>query len=172
VSGVTPFGIFVQLDQLYIEGLVHVTELGQDYFQYDEARHELRGERTGKRFGLTDRVKVKVARVDLEARKIDLVLADADTGMPVDRVRAKATPVAPEGKPGKPSRRARKAELEVPSDNVPDLGGEEDFQFVTAPPPRRVRTSKTTSASAKNSAKKAAPKKADKPVSKTSRKKK
>ena len=76
VAGVTTFGIFVQLDELYVEGLVHVTGLGQDYFQYDEARHQLRGERTGKTFGLTDRVVVQVAKVDLEARKIDLVLAD------------------------------------------------------------------------------------------------
>ena len=71
----TTFGIFVQLDALYVEGLVHITELGTDFFQYDDARHELRGERTGKRYQLTDRVSVKVARVDLEARKIDLVLA-------------------------------------------------------------------------------------------------
>jgi ribonuclease R len=74
ISGVTPFGIFVQLDALYIEGLVHVTELGADYFQYDEARHELRGERTGIRYQLTDRVTVQVSRVDLDARKIDLRL--------------------------------------------------------------------------------------------------
>lgn len=74
ISGVAPFGIFVQLDALYIEGLVHVTELGADYFQYDEARHELRGERTGIRYQLTDRVTVQVSRVDLDARKIDLRL--------------------------------------------------------------------------------------------------
>ncbi len=74
ISGVTTFGIFVQLDALYIEGLVHVTELGSDYFQYDEARHELRGERTGIRYQLTDRVTVQVSRVDLDARKIDLRL--------------------------------------------------------------------------------------------------
>jgi len=74
ISGVAPFGIFVQLDTLYIEGLVHVTELGADYFQYDEVRHELRGERTGIRYQLTDRVKVQVSRVDLDARKIDLRL--------------------------------------------------------------------------------------------------
>lgn len=74
ISGVTPFGIFVQLDSLFIEGLVHVTELGADYFQYDEARHELRGERTGIRYQLTDRVTVQVSRVDLDARKIDLRL--------------------------------------------------------------------------------------------------
>ncbi|MEC4721417.1 ribonuclease R [Noviherbaspirillum sp. CPCC 100848] len=74
ISGVTPFGIFVQLDALYIEGLVHITELGADYFQYDEVRHELRGERTGIRYQLTDRVTVQVSRVDLDARKIDLRL--------------------------------------------------------------------------------------------------
>ena len=74
ISGVTTFGIFVQLDALFIEGLVHVTELGADYFQYDEARHELRGERTGIRYQLTDRVTVQVSRVDLDARKIDLRL--------------------------------------------------------------------------------------------------
>ena len=74
ISGVTQFGIFVQLDSLYIEGLVHVTDLGADYFQYDDARHELRGERTGKRYQLTDRVNVQVSRVDLDARKIDLCL--------------------------------------------------------------------------------------------------
>jgi ribonuclease R len=53
---------------------VHVTELGADYFQYDEVRHELRGERTGIRYQLTDRVTVQVSRVDLDARKIDLRL--------------------------------------------------------------------------------------------------
>ena len=78
VAGVTTFGIFVQLDELFVEGLVHITELGADYFQYDEARHELRGERSGQRYGLTDRVTVKVAKVDLEARKIDLVLASSE----------------------------------------------------------------------------------------------
>jgi len=79
---VTTFGIFVQLDQLFVEGLVHVTDLGSDYFQYDDARHELRGERTGKKFQLTDRVSVQVVRVDLESRKIDLRLAGADAPPP------------------------------------------------------------------------------------------
>jgi tRNA G18 (ribose-2'-O)-methylase SpoU len=74
ISAVTSFGIFVQLDELYVEGLVHVTELGSDYFQYDEARNELRGERTGIRYRLTDRVRVQVSRVDLDARKIDFRL--------------------------------------------------------------------------------------------------
>jgi ribonuclease R len=74
ISAVTQFGIFVQLDDIYIEGLVHITELGSDYFQFDDARHELRGERTGKRYQLTDRVRVQVSRVDLDARKIDLAI--------------------------------------------------------------------------------------------------
>jgi ribonuclease R len=83
ITGVTTFGIFVQLDELFVEGLVHVTELGTDYFQYDDARHELRGERTGKRYQLTDKVTVQVARVDLETRKIDLRLVQ-DEGAGVD----------------------------------------------------------------------------------------
>jgi ribonuclease R len=79
ITGVTTFGVFVQLDTLFVEGLVHVTELGTDYFQYDDARHELRGERTGKRYQLTDRLTVQVARVDLETRKIDLrLVTDAE----------------------------------------------------------------------------------------------
>ena len=74
VTGVAPFGIFVTLDGLFVEGLVHVSELGTDYFQFNEAMHELRGERTGQRFRLTDPVTVQVSRVDLEARKIEFRL--------------------------------------------------------------------------------------------------
>jgi ribonuclease R len=94
IAGVTPFGIFVQLDELFVEGLVHVTGLGQDYFEYDEARHELRGKTSGQVYGLTGRVTVQVARVDLEARKIDLVLAQssdkAAVPAPLERARAAA----------------------------------------------------------------------------------
>jgi ribonuclease R len=83
ISGVTQFGIFVQLEDIYIEGLVHITELGTDYFQFDDARHELRGERTGKRYQLTDRVRVQVSRVDLDARKIDLSIVPAAGAKPL-----------------------------------------------------------------------------------------
>ena len=96
ISGVAPFGIFVQLDTLFIEGLVHVTELGADYFQYDEVRHELRGERTGIRYQLTDRVTVQVSRVDLDARKIDLRLVntpDIRATLKNESRRAEAEPV-------------------------------------------------------------------------------
>ena len=102
ISGVTSFGVFVQLDALFVEGLVHITELGADYFQYDDARHELRGERTGKRYQLTDRVTVQVSRVDLEARKIDLVLAGSESASLSSRGAAKsAAAKAQEAKPAK-----------------------------------------------------------------------
>jgi ribonuclease R len=74
ISAVVPFGIFVVLDDLFVEGLVHVSELGSEYFQFNEPMHELRGERTGLRYRLADRVSVQVARVDLEARRIEFRL--------------------------------------------------------------------------------------------------
>jgi ribonuclease R len=75
VSGVTSFGVFVGLDGIYVEGLVHISELGTDYFHFDAVRHLLRGERTGKAFRLADRLRVRIARVDLETSRIDFVLA-------------------------------------------------------------------------------------------------
>ncbi len=74
VSGVTAFGVFVALDGAYVEGLLHVTELGNDYFHYDKARHEMVGERTHAKYRLGDRVTIKVARVDLETTKMDFSL--------------------------------------------------------------------------------------------------
>ncbi|MGQ5521886.1 ribonuclease R [Chitinimonas sp. PSY-7] len=76
ISAVTSFGVFVLLDGLFVEGLVHISELGSDYFHCDDAKHVLRGEHSGKSFGLTDRITIKVARVDLETSKIDFVLYD------------------------------------------------------------------------------------------------
>ena len=71
VSNVAGFGLFVTLDGLFVEGLVHITELGGEYYRYDEARGELRGERTGIRYSVGARVRVQVSRVDLDGRKID-----------------------------------------------------------------------------------------------------
>ncbi|MBH9553405.1 ribonuclease R [Inhella gelatinilytica] len=82
VTSVAPFGLFVQLESLFVEGLVHITELGGEYFRFDEARQELRGERTGIRFGLGARLHVQVSRVDLDGRRIEFRLFDpkgADT---------------------------------------------------------------------------------------------
>jgi ribonuclease R len=75
VSAVTGFGIFVALDDFYVEGLVHISELGQDYFQFDPVRHQLVGDRSRKTFRLADRVRVKIARVDLESSRLDFLLA-------------------------------------------------------------------------------------------------
>jgi ribonuclease R len=58
-----------------VEGLVHVSELGEDYFQFDNVKHQMLGERTGQRYRLGDRVRVKLVRADLETNKIDFVLA-------------------------------------------------------------------------------------------------
>jgi ribonuclease R len=78
ISSVVPFGIFVALDGVFVEGLVHVSELGQDYFHFEEKSHAMVGERSGRRFRLSDRVRVQLTRVDMEANKIDFRLADAE----------------------------------------------------------------------------------------------
>ncbi len=76
ISSVTGFGIFVELDEVYVEGLIHVTSLGRDYYIFDELKHRLVGERSGKVYRLGDRMKVLVSRVDMDERKIDFELAE------------------------------------------------------------------------------------------------
>jgi ribonuclease R len=78
VSSATGFGLFVTLDAMYVEGLVHITELGGEYFRFDEAKQELRGERSGIRYAIGSRVRVQVSRVDLDGRKIDFRLMRDD----------------------------------------------------------------------------------------------
>jgi ribonuclease R len=77
ISGVTHFGIFVTLDEVFVDGLVHITDLGNDYFRFEPALHRLTGERSGAVFRLADRVTIEVARVDLEQSRIDFVLASS-----------------------------------------------------------------------------------------------
>jgi len=100
ISGVTHFGLFVTLDGLNVDGLVHVTELGNDYFHFDAVHHAMNGERSGKSYRLADRIRVKVARVDLEATKIDFVLVDAAS-------EAKKTPPATPPRSPKKARQAK-----------------------------------------------------------------
>ncbi|MDF1645613.1 MAG: ribonuclease R [Legionellaceae bacterium] len=71
IAGVTGFGIFVELNEIYVEGLVHVTSLSSDYYAFDAVKHRLVGERTGHTYRLGDPMTVLVARVDLDERKID-----------------------------------------------------------------------------------------------------
>jgi ribonuclease R len=75
VSGVTSFGMFVELTEVFVDGLVHITALGNDYFHFDAARHQLLGERTRVSFRLGDPQRVRVVRVDLDEAKIDFELA-------------------------------------------------------------------------------------------------
>jgi len=76
VTGVTAFGLFVTLDDIYVEGLVYISELPSDYFHHDANKHVLRGERSGVSFRLGDKLQVKLVRVDLASRKIDFILAE------------------------------------------------------------------------------------------------
>lgn len=71
ISAVTSFGIFVELDEIYVEGLVHVTSLKNDYYTFDSVKHRLTGARGGHVYHLGDKMTVLVARVDLDERKID-----------------------------------------------------------------------------------------------------
>ena len=76
VTGVQAFGLFVELEEVYVQGLVHVSSMNDDYYHYDEKAHLLKGENTGKVYRLGDRVEVQVVRVDLDQRKIDFALVD------------------------------------------------------------------------------------------------
>ena len=80
IAAVTGFGFFVELAGVYTEGLVHISALGGDFYHFDRVRHTLIGERTGRTFRLGDEVRVRVVRVDLDDRKIDLELEEPDTG--------------------------------------------------------------------------------------------
>ncbi len=103
VSSATSFGIFVTLDAMYVEGLVHITELGGEYFKFDEARQELRGERTGIRYSIGTRVRVQVSRVDLDGRKIDFRLVrEGETLAPAKPSRERGAGLRPARSATKP----------------------------------------------------------------------
>jgi ribonuclease R len=120
VTAATTFGIFVTLDAMYVEGLVHITELGGEYFKFDEHRQELRGERTGIRYAIGTRVRVQVSRVDLDGRKIDFRLmregeeltarAMKDKGASAGGVPAKASSKRSRNKAEAPPERAERTE--------------------------------------------------------------
>ncbi|MFH0935086.1 MAG: ribonuclease R, partial [Pseudomonadota bacterium] len=108
ISSVTGFGLFVALDDLYVEGLVHVSELGADYYHFDAAKHQMLGERTGKRYRLGDRVRVKVVRVDMESTKIDFVLESVESKAAPDGINVGAWGAAPPKKAAaKPAKTAK-----------------------------------------------------------------
>jgi len=105
VSAVAGFGLFVTLDALYVDGLVHITELGGEYYRFDEVRQELRGERTGQRYAVGTRVRVQVSRVDLDGRKIDFrMVREGESDKLMDKGRAER---------GERNERAERAERSV-----------------------------------------------------------
>ena len=123
VSAVVPFGLFVALDDIFIEGLLHISDLGSDYFHYDETRHALLGERTGKQFRLSDRVKVQLVRVDMATNKIDFRLIEGPLPVEAKAPAKAAEPVAASTAPeaGKKARkpRAKKGATEPALDAAP-----------------------------------------------------
>lgn len=92
ISSVTSFGLFVELADIYVEGLVHISSLLNDYYQFDPIKHALQGERSGKRYRLGDVVTVKVVRVDLDQRQIDfnLVSEEIETGFKKKKIKKKS----------------------------------------------------------------------------------
>ena len=104
ISGMANFGLFVTLDDIYIEGLVHISDLGEDYFNYRPEVMRIEGERSGIRFEMGDRVVVKVARADLDTSKIDLTLI---SGGSKGRKRAVSERAAEKEKPKKAGGRGK-----------------------------------------------------------------
>ncbi|KAB7775779.1 ribonuclease R [Xanthomonas sp. LMG 12460] len=96
VSGVTSFGLFVELDQSKVNGLIHVTQLPQDYYQFDATRKTLTGERRGREFRLGDRVRILVLKASMEERKIDFRLVEEG-----ESVHDELPPPPPRGQPAK-----------------------------------------------------------------------
>jgi ribonuclease R len=112
VTGVSAFGLFVELVEHYVEGLVHISSMADDYYRYLEATHTLRGENTRKVYRLGDRVRVQVVRVDMERRQIDLGRAEILDAIRQDERRrgpkkSKAVPKKEERRSNRPGRRER-----------------------------------------------------------------
>ena len=126
ISGVTSFGFFVELKDIFVEGLVHISNLDRDYFHYDPIGHRLQGERSGVVYRLGDTVRIKVARVDLDERKIDFELISSEkkkkgtpSKKPASKTQAKVPdkpkgqikePVKTASKEGEPSKRRRRSQ--------------------------------------------------------------
>jgi ribonuclease R len=101
ISAVTSFGLFVELEDLYIEGLVHITALPGDYYNFDKAKQRLTGERSGRSFQLGGSVRVQVARVDLDDRKIELEMIDTKSSGKAKSKKPASSPAKKGAKKGK-----------------------------------------------------------------------
>jgi ribonuclease R len=114
ITGVMPFGLFVELIEHYVEGLVHVSSMADDYYRFVEQEHSLRGEHTKKNYRLGDRVEVQVVRVDMERRQVDLGLVEIlervrRDGRETRQVRSRLKPKSDRGRSQRPGKRERLA---------------------------------------------------------------
>ncbi|MES2771176.1 MAG: ribonuclease R [Pseudomonadota bacterium] len=104
IASVVPFGVFVALDSVFVEGLLHVSELGEDYFQFDALKHQMLGERSGKRYRLGDRLRVQLVKADLETGRIDFVLDPAERKPKQERQAKTLTPLTREKQRTQPAK--------------------------------------------------------------------
>ncbi len=89
ISTVTGFGLFVELNDIYVEGLVHISALKSDYYHFDAGKHEMKGENSGNSYRLGDTIEIIVARVDLDDRKIDFTLPESDADIAFEKAKKK-----------------------------------------------------------------------------------
>jgi ribonuclease R len=113
ITGVAPFGLFVELVEHFVEGLVHVSSMADDYYRFVEQQHVLRGENTRKVYRLGDRVHVQVVRVDMERRQVDLGVTDILDAVrrqeqPRGPIRSRSSPKRERRRTQRPGRRERK----------------------------------------------------------------
>ena len=147
VSGMAGFGLFVTLDDIHIEGLVHISELGEDYFNYRAETMSIEGERSGLRFSMGDKVVVQVARADLDTRKIDLMLISGgslpDKGKKpavkgkTATAKGRARSPAPTGKP------AAKSKAKAPAAPAKKTRSRKNSQPAQAAQPKAKRKPRT-----------------------------
>jgi len=126
ISTVTGFGLFVLLDDIFIEGLIHITELKNDYYHYDDKRHELQAEQSKKVFKLADPITIQVARVSLDEKKIEFILLD-DNGQPLENIpsnalrkpfkKASRKPIAASSRTKRSSKNSNKNEIQEKQPN-------------------------------------------------------
>jgi ribonuclease R len=117
ITGVAPYGLFIELVEHFVEGLVHISSMADDYYRFVEQQHVLHGENTKKLYRLGDRVKVQVVRVDMERRQIDLGLVEILEAVrreehPRGAIRSRTTPKAERRRAQRPGRRERHARKE------------------------------------------------------------
>ncbi|MGY4492104.1 ribonuclease R [Pseudomonas sp. TE3610] len=144
ITAVTGFGLFVELTDIFVEGLVHVTALPGDYYHFDPVHHRLAGERTGRSFRLGDTVEVQVMRVDLDERKIDFGMSEKSATAPVGRKNRQAE--KPEAKKSAPERKSADKKPAAKSYDKPVYEKPAPAAPLSKPSKRPAKSSESSSA--------------------------